>query len=136
VIQGKETERFGISYGVPQGSTLSPILFLLYVSELLELCNRLKERISVVGFSDDIHILSYRTSTESNYRNLERVHEKCIEWVRRYGIKFAPQKYELTHFIRARTKFNLAATLNFQGIEKQPSLEVKVLGVWLDTRLR
>jgi hypothetical protein len=90
VIQGKETERFGISYGVPQGSTLSPILFLLYASELLELYNRPKERISVVGFSDDTHILSYRTSTESNYRNLERVHEKYIEWARRYGIKFTP----------------------------------------------
>jgi hypothetical protein len=51
-------------------------------------------------------------------------------------MKFAPQKYKLTHFTRARTKFNLAVTLNFQGIEKQPSPEVKVLGVWLDTRLR
>jgi hypothetical protein len=50
-------------------------------------------------------------------------------------MSFAPQKYELTHFTRARTKFNLQASAKFQGIDKQPASEVRVLGIWLDTKL-
>jgi hypothetical protein len=54
---------------------LSLILFLLYASELLDICHQLKNRISVVGFADDTNILTYRTSTEANCRNLEKVYE-------------------------------------------------------------
>ena len=75
IIQGQETERFNIEFGVPQGSTLSPILFLLYASELLDICHQPKNRISVVGFADDTNILTYRTSTKANCRNLEKIHK-------------------------------------------------------------
>lgn len=136
IIQGKETDPFSIEYGVPQGSTLSPILFLLYASQLLEICNRPKDRISAIGFADDSHILTYSKSTETNCRTLERIHNECLVWARRHGMSFAPQKYELTHFTRSRTKFNLQASASFNGIHKEPSKEVKVLGVWLDSKLR
>lgn len=66
IIQGKETEAFAVTSGVPQGSTLSPILFLLYSSELLEICNQPKNKISAIGFADDTNILTYGTSTEAN----------------------------------------------------------------------
>lgn len=136
IIQGKETESFSIEYGVPQGSTLSPILFLLYASELLDLCNRPKDRISAVGFADDTHILTYSRTTETNCRTLEKVHDNCLAWAKRYGMSFAPQKYELTHFTRSHTKFNLQASAHFNGVQKEPAQEVKVLGVWLDSKLR
>jgi len=51
-------------------------------------------------------------------------------------MKFAPAKYELIHVTRSRTKFNLEASANFEGTKKQPTTEVRVLGVWLDTKLR
>jgi hypothetical protein len=51
-------------------------------------------------------------------------------------MKFAPTKYELIHLTRSRTKFNLEASAHFGGTEKQPTAEVRVLGVWLDTKLR
>lgn len=135
VIQGKESPPFAIKAGVPQGSTLSPILFTFYAHELLEICNQPKARISAIGFADDTNILTYGTSTESNCRTLERIHEKCLEWAERHGMKFSPGKYELTHFTRSRTKFNLAAGVNFGSIRKEPSGEVRILGVWLDTKL-
>ena len=79
VIQGHETEVLSITDGVPQGSPLSPILFLFYNSGLLELCQRPKEGLSVVGFLDDVNILAYSSSTENNYRMLEACHSKCLE---------------------------------------------------------
>lgn len=51
-------------------------------------------------------------------------------------MKFAPSKYELIHFTRSRTKFNLQASAKFGTVEKAPSQDVRVLGVWLDTKLK
>lgn len=60
-IQGKETEPFEVEAGVPQGSTLSPILFLLYASGLLDICNQPGERLSAAGFADNTNIFTHRS---------------------------------------------------------------------------
>jgi hypothetical protein len=136
VIQGSETKAFPVPLGVPQGSPLSPILFLFYNSELLDLCQRPKEGLSAIGFADDVNMLAYGRSTESNCRILEAGHLRCLGWARRHGMRFAPTKYELIHFTRSRSLFNLRASVYLDGTEKQPSPDIRVLGVWLDTKLR
>jgi len=107
VIQGSETEAFLVLAGVLQGSPLSPILFLFYNSELLDLCQRPKEGLSAIGFADDVNMLAYSRSTESNCRILEAGHTRCLAWARRHRMKFVPSKYELIHFTRSRRQFNL-----------------------------
>jgi hypothetical protein len=136
VIQGHETASQRIPGGASQGSPLSPILFLFYNAELLEICNRPKEGISGMGFVDDTHILAYGKSTEDNCRRIELAHYKCLIWARKFGIKFAPQKYELIHFTRRRKGFNLAATVNLNGTIQEPKPDIRVLGVWVDTKLK
>jgi hypothetical protein len=111
-----ETDQFEVKAGVPQGSPLSPILFMLYNSELFDICRRPFEGISSVGFADDLNVLAYSRSTEANCQKLEGVHRKCLEWARRFGMRFAPQKYELIHFTTATKRFNLQATVNFDGV--------------------
>ena len=79
VIQGHETAHFSVQAGVPQGSPLSPILFLFYTSELLEICNRPKEGLSGIGFADDVNLLAYSQSTETNCQVLERAYTKLLK---------------------------------------------------------
>ena len=130
VVQGQESESFPVETGVPQGSTLSPILFLFYNAELLDTCNQPRQRLSAIGFADDVNILTYGRSTEINCHTLEQAHAKCL------GMSFAPAKYELIHFTRHRTKFNLQANRNLGTVIKTPALDVLVLGVWLDSKLQ
>ena len=59
VTQGHETTAFLVFAGVPQGSPLSPILFLFYNSELLELCQRPKKSLSAINFANNINMLTY-----------------------------------------------------------------------------
>ena len=49
-------------------------------------------------------------------------------------MRFALTKYKLIHFTRS-WQFNLEASVYLSNIEKQPSLNIKVLNVWLDTKL-
>jgi retron-type reverse transcriptase len=79
VIQGHETPSFPVEAGVPQGSPLSPILFLLYIAELHDICNRPREGLSGIGFADDVNLLAYSNSIEANYRKLEQVYEKLMQ---------------------------------------------------------
>ena len=134
-FQGAESPQIRPSAGIPQGSPLSPILFLFYNTELLEICTTTSPGVTASGFVDDVNILAYSRSTASNCRKIEQVHQKCLAWAQRFGLKFAPQKYELIHFTR-RKGFDLSANIQLEGVVLDPKPEVRVLGVWLDTKLK
>lgn len=119
--------------GIPQGSPISPILFLFYNSELVDTCNHFHQRISAIGFVDDVNIIAWGHSARSNNILLKRVHDRCLEWADRHGAKFAPEKYELIHLSRRRVP--LDATLRLGTVVIQPSPSVRVLGLHLDSRL-
>ena len=89
-----------------------------------------------MGFADDLIVLAYSTTTRANCIKLEELYKDCLSWAKRHGIKFAPDKYELVHFTRARKRFNLSASVQLgNGIVKEPTKEVRVLGVILDSKL-
>ena len=79
MINGKESEKFMISAGLPQGSPLSLILFLLYIEELLSLANRPNQGVHTIGFVNDLNLLAYSKSTEQNYATLSTIHERCLD---------------------------------------------------------
>jgi len=136
VLGEHRSEPFAVATGIPQGSPISPILFLFFNMELVELCTRSALNVAGIGFVDDVNILAYGTSTEDNCRTLSRIHDGCLAWAKRHGASFAPHKYELMHLTRCPRRFNMAATLQLGDIEQAPVDEVRVLGVQLDTKLR
>jgi hypothetical protein len=58
---------------------LFSILFLFYTSELLEIYNWLKEELSAIEFVDDVNLLAYSQSTETNCQVLERAYTKLLK---------------------------------------------------------
>ena len=100
LVDNEETEPRHLNASVPQGSLLSPILFLFYNALLLEALNQPDLPLSPLGFADDINLLTYREATVINCTNLEIVYEQCLDWARTHGMQFAPNKYTLTHLTR------------------------------------
>jgi retron-type reverse transcriptase len=100
LVDNEETAPRQLNAGVPQGSPLSLILFLFYNAPLLEALDQPDLPLSPLGFADDVNLLTYREDTVVNCTNLEAAHEQCLEWARTHGMRFAPNKYTLTHFTR------------------------------------
>lgn len=128
------SQEMKISVGIPQGSPISPILYLFYNADLLDACSDLSLRTEATGFVDDVNILAYGGSATSNCRAIEIIHKRCEKWARKHGSKFCPEKYELIHFTRTNKRPQAAIRLGETNL--QPKENIRVLGVHLDRKLR
>jgi hypothetical protein len=135
---GFESDWIYTCTGIPQGSPLSPILFLFFISGLLERFQEPEDGILGFGFVDDTNLITWGASAAENCRKLTTAHSQCEEWAREHSAQFAPDKYQLIHFTRRRRHANedLASTVQIGShqVELQ-NKAIRVLGVWLDPAL-
>ena len=90
-----------------------------------------------IGFVDDTNLITYGPTAAENCRTLKKAHDACVEWARRHGVQFSPEKYQLIHFIRKRNQSaDLQHAIHIQGFGGQPVQGLRVLGVWVDSKLR
>ncbi len=126
-----------INTGIPQGSPLSPILYLFYNSDLIDRCNT-AERLNTVatGFVDDIGLLTVGNTTEETCENLRKIHKEiCIPWAKQHGSKFDPGKYQLLHLSRKQDcNINQLLQLNDDQVIEATE-HVRYLGVEIDNKL-
>jgi hypothetical protein len=123
--------------GIPQGSPLSPILFLFFIAELLAELQRPKDGTLGFGFVDDTNLVAWGDTAKDNCRRLDAAHSRCIAWAKRYGATFAPEKYHLIHFTKRRRDptGDLASGVQIGSHPVKPEPTLRVLGVWVDPKL-
>jgi hypothetical protein len=134
-FSGFTSEVITMQTRIPHGSPLSPILFLLFASELLEMFDSNSSSIVGLGFVDDTNLIVWGPTAARNCRQLEAAHERCLSWARRHGGKFAPDKYKLIHFTR-RHNTDIQAAAEIEGFDGKPVDSLRVLGAWVDRKLK
>ena len=122
-----------ITCGVPQGSTLGPLLFLLYINDF-RLC---LNKTSSGHFADDTFIIynSKKLKTIETVINTEL--KQVIKWLRLNKLSLNASKTELIFFYPKSNK-NLDFDnifINFNGIRLIPVDFVKYLGMFIDKHL-
>ncbi|CZR70250.1 uncharacterized protein PAC_20151 [Phialocephala subalpina] len=128
-----KSEVYKTPTGIPQGSPLSPILYLFYNADLVEICNQEPNTIAT-GYIDDVAILRWGGSTEETYNGLARTMQKANAWARRHASVFAPSKFQLTHHTRRR-QIEADRQVQVDQTVVRPTASSKYLGVTLDTAL-
>jgi ribonuclease HI/exonuclease III len=125
-------EECAVDTGIPQGSPLSPILYLFYNADLLEQC--VSTLVSTLGYIDDVSLLATGATPQHNTQALKIAHKKAEDWARKHGSVFATSKYTLVHFTRRR-RINKAHPLRLPGITITPAQSCRYLGLQMDNGL-
>ncbi|KAF7568870.1 hypothetical protein PtrM4_112850 [Pyrenophora tritici-repentis] len=97
-IEHKDTVKWlGIRLSNKQGSPLSPVLYTLYLAELLNQDRKLR-----FGYADDINLYRVSHSLDENVALLAEDLKSINEWGAANKITFAPEKRELIHLTRQK----------------------------------
>lgn len=128
-----KSEVYQTATGTPQGSPLSPILYLYYNADLIETCNQEPNTIAT-GYIDNFAILRWANSTEKTCDGLEMTMQRATAWAKRHASVFAPSKFQLTHHTRRR-QADTKHQIQVEQMTIHPSASSKYLGVTLDTAL-
>jgi len=122
--------------GLPQGSPLSPILFLFFNADLV--ASALSDGGGSIAFVDDYTIWVVGDSAQENTRRIQNeILPRIEEWAKMSGATFEPTKTQFAHFSRnTRVKMEVPSAISFMGDQIGPARSVKLLGVILDQELR
>ena len=132
VLNGQISTWTNINAGVPQGSILGPLLFLIFINDLTEGLTT-----NVKLFADDTSLFSvvYDTQTFANDPNkdLEIINNCAFQW----KMNFNPDPIKLAHegIFRRKAKEIYHPLLVFNNTSVSQSSSQKQLSVTLDSKL-
>ena len=131
-IDGSDSEVKDVTCGVPQGSSLGPLLFLLYINDL-RLC--LSET-SCGHFADDTFIVfnSKKPKTIETVINTEL--KKVTKWLRLNKLSLNAAKTEVIFFRSNRHFLDYSKiSIKMNGFKLTPVDYIKYLGMYIDKNL-
>ena len=119
--------------GLPQGSPLSPILFLFFNADLVQ--RRIDTYGGAIAFVDDFTAWVTGPTAQSNREGIEAIIKDALDWERRSGATFEAEKTAVIHFTRKAYK-SAADPFVIKGQSVSPKDHVKILGVLMDASLK
>ena len=126
-INGYDSGLAAINCGVPQGSVLGPLLFLLYINDL----NQAIKFCKVHHFADDTNLLCLGNSIKKLNKLVNADLKRLVNWLNANKISLNVKKTEMVIFKSKQKKFEGDLKIKLSGKRLYPTESVKYLGVKL-----
>ena len=131
-INGYDSSHLEIKCGVPQGSTLGPLLFLLYINDL----RYSLQKSTASHFADDTSII-YSSNKLKTLETILNTDLKGIsDWLKANRLSLNVNKTKLLIFQSKQRKLDLnCLSIKIEGSKLKPCDNVKYLGLFLDKNM-
>ena len=131
IVNNKMSKSARVKTGVPQGSTLGPLLFLLYINDIVKSSSMLK----FILFADDTSVIHSGSDLVSLTRTVNTELDLVSTWLMANKLSLNIQK---TYYIifAGNKQFNDNFNVKICNHDIQRSDSVKYLGVYIDQKLK
>ena len=126
VINNQSSSTKNVTSGIPQGSVLGPILFLMYINDISE---NIDSFIKI--FADDTKIFKAITCKSDN-ESLQSDLDRLVAWSNKWQLPFNVAKCKIIHF---GTK-NSNAKYQMENTQVEVDTIEKDLGITFDNRMK
>ena len=117
---------------VPQGSNLSPLLFLIYVNDMP---NPNHHQTDKSQFADDAGQWAVSKNIDLAAEYLQRDLDKLARWCAKWRIKLNPEKTKVIIFSKSRFAIRAEPALSLYGDLLSYYPQIKFLGITFDNRM-
>ena len=117
IIQNQFSSFAPVVSGVPQGSILGPLLFVLFINDL---CDVLSPDTNVYMYADDTKIWR-KIDSESDQQMLQLDIDKLYYWSLQNKIRFHPNKCKVMHVTLKHKPYSFSYYMNGQALESVTS---------------
>ena len=132
VFNKTESNYMNISCGVPQGSILGPLLFLLYVNDIVNVSNVLL----LFLYADDTNTFLSGTNIDHMIDIMNEELKKLVVWLQVNKLKLNVKKTHFMIFSSGRRKIDYCQKLYICNDEIEVVKHTKFLGVIIDQNLK
>ena len=131
-IENKSSNLRDITCGVPQGSILGPMLFLMYVNDLSSIVKNCKYQL----YAEDTVIYNTNNSLQISTRNVEEDLVRFINWCKGNALTVNIKKSKYVCFgLKSQTRKIKNHSLFMNNIKLDKVSSYKYLGIQLDMNL-
>jgi hypothetical protein len=121
-----------IKYGIPQGSILGPLLFLVYINDLPK---PIEHKTLLILFAVDTSILFTSPNITQMQSDFNTIFEQLIKWFKSNFLFFL--NFDKTYFIQFSNKSHCTSDIQNTCEDKRISIanEAKFLGLFINNNL-
>ena len=128
-INGKDSTKKPLKFGVPQGSILGPLLFIIYINDLPQISKLAK----FIMYADDANIIITGKSIDEINEHFNQLSAALLSWVDTNGLKLNLKKTNFMVFSRQKIVIPHGIFIANTKIERKT--EARFLGVIMDEKL-
>ena len=130
-IEENSSDKITNTHGLPQGSVLGPLLFLIYINDL----HKAIKNSDVYHYADDTNLLLTHKSPKKINKLINQDLTTLCKWLRANKISLNAAKTEIIIFRRKNTQVLKKLNFCLSGQKIEVTDQVKYLGILLNSTL-